>query len=60
MRRRGWTEAEIELLVALNPMHDRDASGNPRYLGHVRGERVRVVVAMDNPDFVITVHRRRN
>jgi hypothetical protein len=59
MRRRGWTQAQVEAIVAGAAAHDRDQAGNPRYVGTIRDDRVRVVVALDDPDFVITVHRRR-
>jgi Domain of unknown function (DUF4258) len=59
MRRRGWTEREVEQVVEAGSVHDHDAAGNPRYLGLIGDDRVRVVVALDDTDFVITVHRRR-
>jgi hypothetical protein len=60
MRWKGWTEREI-IRVVLNPAKvDADERCNPRYLGYIRGDLVRVVVAADDPDFVITVHPRRH
>ena len=38
---------------------DFDWSGNPRYRGFIAGERCRVVVALDDPGFIITIHVRR-
>jgi hypothetical protein len=38
---------------------DIDQDGKTRYVGHIRGERVRVVVALDEPDLIVTIHRRR-
>jgi hypothetical protein len=38
---------------------DFDQRGNPRYRGFIAGRRCRVVVALDDPDFVITIHFRR-
>jgi len=44
-----------------DPVHsDRDADGKPRYVGEIRGVRVRVVVAVDEPDLIVTIHDRRN
>jgi len=34
--------------------------GRMRYVGVVRGRRVRVVVAVDKPGFVVTVHERKS
>ena len=60
MRWKGWTQREV-LRVISNPAKvDFDARCNPRYLGHIRGDLVRVVVAADDPDVVITVHPRRH
>ena len=55
----GLTRFEIEQVIA-EPIHiDRDEKGRPRYLGEVEGERIRVVVALDDPDVIVTVHPRR-
>jgi hypothetical protein len=60
MRWKGWSQREI-IHVILNPAKvDFDARCNPRYFGYIRGDLVRVVVAADNPDVVITVHPRRH
>jgi hypothetical protein len=41
-------------------MHvDRDGNGKPRYTGEIKGMRVRVVVALDEPDLIVTIHERR-
>jgi hypothetical protein len=32
----------------------------PRYTGIAQGVRVRIVVAVDEPDFIVTIHNRRN
>jgi len=39
---------------------DADESWNPRYTDYVDGIRVRVVVALDDPKFIVTIHKRRN
>jgi hypothetical protein len=60
MRWKGWTQREI-LRVILDPVKvDADRRGNSRYFGCIRGDLVRVVVAADDPDVVITVHPRRH
>jgi hypothetical protein len=46
--------------VIEEPMYaDRDEDGKPRYVGEIRGVRVRVVVALDEPDLIVTIHERR-
>jgi Domain of unknown function (DUF4258) len=58
-RRYGISRADIAAVI-LNPIHhDRDEKGQGRYVGEVRGIRIRVVVAVDEPNVVITVHPRR-
>lgn len=60
LRRLEGTMAEVEGVIA-NPIRaDRDRFGKPRYTGYIKGFRVRVVVALDEPDFVVTIHERRN
>jgi Domain of unknown function (DUF4258) len=55
----GATVADAERLIE-NPEHvDLAPDGKWRYLGLIRGERVRVVVALDEPDLIVTIHRRR-
>lgn len=39
---------------------DTDEDGRPRYVAILRGEWIRVVMALDRPDFVVTVHRWRS
>lgn len=54
----GATVLDAEELIA-NPEHvDLGPDGKWRYVGHLRGERVRVVVALDEPDLIVTIHRR--
>ena len=60
MRWKGWSPNDL-LRVIENPVKvDADERCNPRYLAYIRGELVRVVVAADDPNFVITVHLRRH
>jgi hypothetical protein len=39
---------------------DVDYDGRPRYTSYIRGIRVRIVVALDDPDLIVTIHERRN
>jgi mRNA-degrading endonuclease RelE of RelBE toxin-antitoxin system len=39
---------------------DSDPNGRLRYTSYIRGMRVRIVVAVDEPDLVVTIHERRN
>jgi len=38
---------------------DRDEDERPMYAGYIRGIRVRVVVALDEPDLIVTIHERK-
>jgi hypothetical protein len=59
MRWKGWTRQDV-LEVISNPVEvDADEHANPRFLGYIRGNLVRVVVAGDDSGVVITVHPRR-
>jgi hypothetical protein len=58
-RQYGLDVGDAEEVIA-HPTHmDLDAKGKPRYTGEVRGIRVRIVVALDEPDLIITIHERR-
>jgi hypothetical protein len=51
---------EVREVIA-NPVDvDRDDDERPRFIGYIQGIRVRVVIALDDPDFVVTIHKRRN
>lgn len=59
LRRVGGTLEDAERVIA-NPVEvDRDDRGKPRYTGEIRGARVRIVVALDEPDLIVTIHDRR-
>jgi hypothetical protein len=58
MRRLGLSERDVERVRAEPEQRTQDPEGRMRYVGVVRGRRVRVVVAVDKPDFVVTVHER--
>ena len=51
--------AEAERVIEDPIQMDRDGSGRPRFTGKIRGIYVRVVVALDDPDLVVTIHDRR-
>lgn len=59
MRRLGLTEADVELIIEEPEHQDTDDDGRSRYTAHSHGHLVRVVLALDTPDLVITVHPRR-
>jgi len=55
----GATVADAEHVIRTAVKVDADHRGLPRYTGYVRGLRVRVVVALDDPDLIVTIHERR-
>ena len=58
-RQMGASVADAEDVVA-NPLaSDFDEKGKTRYTGYKRGIRVRVVVALDDPGLIVTIHKRR-
>lgn len=58
MRRLGLSGADVERLVANYRMMDGDDDGNLRYTAEDGDRFIRVVIAIDDIDFVITVHQR--
>jgi hypothetical protein len=56
----GLFVADAEHVIASAIRIDSDPHGLPRYTGYVRGIRVRVVVALDDPEFIVTIHERGN
>jgi hypothetical protein len=60
LRRLKATVVDVEGVIADPIRVDRDRFGKPRYTGYIRELRVRVVVALDEPDFIVTIHERRN
>lgn len=57
LRRVGLNVDDVETIVhASTASKQTDANGNPCYFGTIEEQRFRVVVALDDPDFVITVH----
>jgi hypothetical protein len=59
MRRLGVTPGQVADVVANPETRDIDATGKPRCTGHINGVRVRIVMAVDRFDFVVSVHERR-
>lgn len=59
LRRLRATTADVECLIAEAEEIDTDEDGKPRYIGVIKGIRVRVIVALDEPDLVVTIHERR-
>jgi hypothetical protein len=51
-------EAEWAIQDAL--LVDADYRGRRRYTSYIRHIRVRIVVALDEPDLIVTIHERRN
>ena len=60
MREWGLTAADvIHVIVGEECWISRDADGNIRIHGVIRGRSRRIVIAADDPRFVITIHERR-
>jgi hypothetical protein len=55
MKERSITENEVEQCIEGSPINYKDKKGNPIYRSIVNGRGVKVVCALDDPDFVITV-----
>jgi hypothetical protein len=56
MKQRNISEDEVEDTLAHYHTHYTDRKGNPIYIAHVKGRRIKVVVsAGSNPPHVITV-----
>ena len=60
LRRLEATIADVERVIDDPIRVDQDATGKPRFVGYIKGIRVRVILALDEPDFVVTIHKRRN
>jgi len=54
------TIGDVEAVVANPAGSNQDGKGSRRLVGLVAGRRLRVVIAADDPGFVITVHERRS
>jgi hypothetical protein len=60
LRRLEASVADVEGVIADPIRLDHDRFGKPRYTGYIGQFRVRVVVALDEPNFVVTIHERKN
>jgi hypothetical protein len=58
MRRLLMTLADVEAIASTPPLGE-DRAGNSRHYGRFRGTIARVIVARDDPAYVISVHARR-
>lgn len=59
MRALGLTPDEDEWLVEKGVPIERDRDGRKRYEGEIAGATVRVVVAVDRPELVVAVYRKK-
>jgi hypothetical protein len=59
LRRLRATIDDAERVIEKPMLVDADEDGKPRYTGEIRGVRVRVVIALDEPDLIVTIHERR-
>jgi uncharacterized protein DUF4258 len=58
-RRLKASLTEVEQVIA-NPLSiEYDDDGKPLYGGLLRGSLVRIVVALDEPDVIVTIHETR-
>lgn len=51
-------QQEIEAMISDPDAIERDEKGKPLYLGTVRGIPICAVVALDEPDLIVTIFRR--
>jgi hypothetical protein len=58
LRKVKGTTQEAESVVADQLEKDFDPKGNPRYRGFIAGKRCAVIVALDDPDVIITVFEK--
>jgi hypothetical protein len=55
----GVTEADVKHVLTNACVVDTDEDGNPRFTGWVKGKRIRIVLALDQPELIVTIHPRR-
>lgn len=55
----GASLIEVEQVVESPIQVERDSDGKALYIGYLKGISVRVVVALDEPDLVVTIHETR-
>ncbi len=59
LRRIGGTLEDAEQVIANPTTVDWDYQGRPRYTGEILGRQMRIVIALDEPDLIVTIHPRR-
>jgi hypothetical protein len=59
LRHLKGTVEDAERVIARSVGTEKDPYGRPRYLGFINGIPVKVVVAIDEPDLIVTIHERR-
>jgi hypothetical protein len=57
LRQLKGTVREAESVVGNEFGKDFDQDGNTRYFGFIAGKRCRVVVALDDPEVIITLYK---
>jgi hypothetical protein len=55
----GVSLVEVEDLISDPLQIEWDDDGRPLYSGLLRGVYVRVVVALDEPNLIVTIHEKR-
>jgi hypothetical protein len=53
------TRDQAEAIADSGALTGEDARGNPRRTGAVEARTIVVVIALDNPDLIITLYERR-
>lgn len=53
------TRDQAEVIAGSGALADPDARGNPRRTGAIDSRTIVVVIALDNPDLIITLYERR-
>jgi hypothetical protein len=52
------TQLDAEWAISRSVAVERDAQGRPRYLAEIRGVPIWIVVALDEPDLIVTIYKR--
>jgi mRNA-degrading endonuclease RelE of RelBE toxin-antitoxin system len=54
------TIGDVEAVLAEPIRVEVEQDGKPCYIGYIHGVRVRVILALDEPDLIVTIHERRS
>jgi hypothetical protein len=54
----GITQAEVKAVAAWGQPDGVDERGNPCRIDELDGRRIRVIIALDDPELIITVYPR--